>query len=215
MNLKVAVAGLFLITTFSHCSAVNAQVAPTATQDGFTLKVGAGFSDYAGNLNNGQLQGGALWVDFVPPRMPSFLHGFGVEAEARGVTASETAPTQPGALRQSTVGGGPLIHTCTTAGFTLTPSSSRVLPDRVSTWVPGASNLKPKLPMPWAAGSTIVLLAIFGFEAITNINSGLIRSAPPAGISIRTELPWDWHGNSGRGVGIDLNRSSPFAGSSY
>jgi hypothetical protein len=107
MNLKVAVAALFFITTFSHRFAVNAQVTPSATQNGLVLKVGAGFSDYAGNLNNGQLQGGALWVDFVPPRMPSFLRGFGLEAEARGVTASDTLPTQPGAFRQSTVGGGP------------------------------------------------------------------------------------------------------------
>ena len=106
MNLKVAVAAL-IVTTFSHCAPVNAQVAPSATQDGLRFKVGAGFSDYAGDLNNGQLQGGALWVDFVPPRLPSFLRGFGLEAEARGVTASNTSPAEPGALRQSTVGGGP------------------------------------------------------------------------------------------------------------
>src|ERR1700721_4597642 len=106
MSLKVVVAALF-VTPFSHCALLDAQVAPSATQDGLRLKVGAGFSDYAGDLNNGQLQGGAVWVDFVPPRMPSFLRGFGLEAEARGVTASETAPTQPGALRQATVGGGP------------------------------------------------------------------------------------------------------------
>jgi hypothetical protein len=89
------------------CAPTDAQVAPSATDSSLHFKVGAGFSDYAGDLNNGRLQGGAVWIDFVPPRLPSFLHGFGLEVEARGVTASTTLPTQLGAFRQATAGVGP------------------------------------------------------------------------------------------------------------
>lgn len=107
MSLKAIATALCFASAISICTPLGAQVAPAATDRSLRLKVGAGFSDYAGDLNNGQLQGGTLWVDFVPPRLPSLLHGLGLELEARGVTASTTLPTQRGAFRQATVGGGP------------------------------------------------------------------------------------------------------------
>jgi opacity protein-like surface antigen len=108
MSLKRVATALSFATMVFVCALADAQVAPSATDGGLRLKVGAGFSDYQGDLRNGRLQGGALWLDFVPPRLPSVLRGLGVEIEARGVTASNTPPTTfLSALRQSTVGGGP------------------------------------------------------------------------------------------------------------
>ena len=101
-------AALSFATMVFVCALTDAQVAPSATDSSLRFKVGAGFSDYQGDLRNGRLQGGALWLDFVPPRLPSVLRGVGVEFEARGITASNTPPTTfLSALRQSTVGGGP------------------------------------------------------------------------------------------------------------
>jgi opacity protein-like surface antigen len=103
MSLKAIVVALCVTATMP----VFSQVVPSATQSGLSLRVGAGFSDYSGDLNNGQLIGGALWVDFTPPHLPEILHGLGIEGEARGVRANRSSPTAGGAFQQATAGGGP------------------------------------------------------------------------------------------------------------
>ena len=52
--------------------------------------------------------GGALWVDFKPPKVPRLLEGLSLEVEAREVSVPENSPTEVGTFRQATVGGGPM-----------------------------------------------------------------------------------------------------------
>jgi opacity protein-like surface antigen len=104
MSLKAIVAML----TMTAAIPVFSQVVPAATSGGTQFKVGAGFSDYEGGLNNGRLTGGALWVDINSTKLPPLLHGWGLEAEARGVQVDQTSPAELGTFRQATAGGGPM-----------------------------------------------------------------------------------------------------------
>jgi opacity protein-like surface antigen len=83
-----------------------AQVVPSATDRHLQLKIGAGFSDYDGDLGNGTLIGGVLWIDAVPPHLPRTLDGLGIEIEARGVQTAQNSPTEIGVFREATLGGG-------------------------------------------------------------------------------------------------------------
>jgi hypothetical protein len=103
MSLKAIVIALALVVV----PPLYSQVAPAATEGGLRLKVGAGFSDYYGDLRNGRLMGGALWVDCNPAQLPTILHGFGLEVEARGIRVAQTSPKEYGAFQQATLGGGP------------------------------------------------------------------------------------------------------------
>jgi outer membrane protein with beta-barrel domain len=104
MSFNAIVVALALVAV----APVYSQVAPAATEGGLRLKVGAGFSDYLGDLSNGRLLGGTLWVDCNPAQLPPELHGWGLEAEGRGVHVGATSPAELGTFRQSTVGGGPI-----------------------------------------------------------------------------------------------------------
>ena len=86
--------------------AVFAQVVPAATDNHLQLKIGAGFSDYSGDLNNGQLQGGALWIDGAPPNLPHFLHGWALEIEWAVQQQMFTALEKYGILPRNSTGEG-------------------------------------------------------------------------------------------------------------
>ncbi|MGO9338695.1 MAG: outer membrane protein [Terracidiphilus sp.] len=102
MRLKTFVVALAV----SSAVPLFSQVVPSATENRLQLKIGAGFSDYYGDLGNGWLIGGALWIDGVPPHLPRALYGLGLEVEARGVQANKNSPTEYGVFRQATLGGG-------------------------------------------------------------------------------------------------------------
>lgn len=102
MRLKTLVAALSVAAAMPLFS----QVVPSATDKHLQLKIGAGFSDYDGDLGNGRLIGGALWIDAVPPLLPRALYGLGIEFEARGVQTSQNSPTERGVFREATAGGG-------------------------------------------------------------------------------------------------------------
>jgi opacity protein-like surface antigen len=102
MRLKTFVVALAVTAAMPLFS----QVVPSATDKHLQLKIGAGFSDYDGDLRNGRLIGGVLWIDAVPPHLPPALYGLGIEIEARGVQTSQNSPTEIGAFREATLGGG-------------------------------------------------------------------------------------------------------------
>jgi opacity protein-like surface antigen len=102
MRLKTFVVALAVTAAMP----LSSQVVPSATDRHLQLKIGAGFSDYFGDLTNGRLIGGVLWIDFVPPRLPRALDGLGLEIEARGVQTGQTSPTDYGVFREATLGGG-------------------------------------------------------------------------------------------------------------
>ena len=108
MHLKHVLATLFLTAALPLFS----QVVPSATRGGGgigALVVGAGFSDYDVDWGHGRMEGGALWIDWSPNMGPSFLHGLGIEAEARDISLGRSS-TQPSNFRQDTGGGGVIYH---------------------------------------------------------------------------------------------------------
>lgn len=83
------------------------QVVPEAQQVGVPLRIGAGYSNYASDWNEGRggrLGGPAVWIDVGFPKLPPSLRGFQIEAEGRDLNYNRTGndPT----LREYTFGGG-------------------------------------------------------------------------------------------------------------
>ena len=90
MRMKLIVASLLLAAAFP----ASAQVVPAAEKHGLPLVVGVGFSDFRsdwnGRLWDGRLAGGTVWADWNFYGAPSFLHGLGIEAEARDLNYART-----------------------------------------------------------------------------------------------------------------------------
>jgi opacity protein-like surface antigen len=80
------------------------QTAPSATEVGLPLAVGAGFSNYDVDWGHGRMDGTTLWMDYMLKPVPSLLHGIGIEAEARDISLNRG--NQPSNFRLDTAGGG-------------------------------------------------------------------------------------------------------------
>ncbi len=85
------------------------QVTPAARENSLPLVVGAGASSYNVDWNHSRMEGGTLWVDWNFSRAPSFLHGIGIEAEARDISLGSSSSREKN-FRLDTVGGG-VIYT--------------------------------------------------------------------------------------------------------
>jgi opacity protein-like surface antigen len=68
------------------------------------LAVGAGFSAFNPDWGNGRMDGGGLWFDYTPSRMPGALDGIGIEVEAHDISINsrQAQPFQ----REDSAGGG-------------------------------------------------------------------------------------------------------------
>jgi opacity protein-like surface antigen len=97
---KSIVAMLFLAASLP----LFAQVAPSATVVGLPLVVGVGFSNYDVDWGHSRMDGGTLWIDYTLKSVPSFLHGIGLEVEARDISLNRG--DKPANFRQDTAGGG-------------------------------------------------------------------------------------------------------------
>lgn len=88
------------------CAAYSAlaQVVPEATQRRSTFAAGVGLSDYSPDWEQGRLLGGTLWLDYTPDRMPWFLHGLGLDVEARDLNYGRSSSSPD--LREDTAMGG-------------------------------------------------------------------------------------------------------------
>lgn len=53
--------------------------------------------------------GGTVWADWHPNRVPAFLRGIGLEAEARDISLGRQA-AKPSNFRQDTAGGGVIYN---------------------------------------------------------------------------------------------------------
>jgi hypothetical protein len=81
MRLKTVPVLAFMVMCLCAVKAYT-QVVPAANSGKIShipIQVGAGFSDFRTSAGHGTLNGGTLWVDYAP----AFLHGIGVEVEAR------------------------------------------------------------------------------------------------------------------------------------
>jgi opacity protein-like surface antigen len=98
--------GLTLAVLFV-CAAYPAfaQTVPAAKKGSLPLAVGAGLSGYDPYLGQGRMYGGSLWIDYTPNRVPSFLHGLGLEVEARDISLGHSS-SQPSNLREDTAQAG-------------------------------------------------------------------------------------------------------------
>lgn len=86
----------------------KAQTVPSAIQTGgLPITAGLGVSDYDVDWGHGRMLGGTIWIDYMPSRVPSILHGLGLEAEARDISLNHSS-TQPANFRLDTAGGGPI-----------------------------------------------------------------------------------------------------------
>jgi opacity protein-like surface antigen len=109
MRQVVGFAGLFLVLAFPAFS----QVVPSASgSSGPPLSVGAGLSVYNTDWSDRYMEGGAVWVDWSFTGGPAFLHGFGLEAEARDISLGRGGASSgvPANFRLDTAGGG-LMYT--------------------------------------------------------------------------------------------------------
>ena len=95
------------LAVFLVCAAfpANAQTVPAARDPLLPLAVGAGLSGFEPDMNAGRIYGGTLWIDYSPNWVPSFLHGIGVEANARDISLGRSASQSPN-LREDTAEGG-------------------------------------------------------------------------------------------------------------
>jgi opacity protein-like surface antigen len=92
MRLKVFAVFASMVMYLSAVEAY-AQVVPSANSSNvghLPIQFGACFSNFKTSAGHGTLNGGTLWVDYVP----GFLHGVGVEVEARDLRI-QSAKTQP------------------------------------------------------------------------------------------------------------------------
>lgn len=101
MHKKLVFAALLLTGFRPACS----QVIPAATQGGLPLTVGVGFSDYYTEIYSQRFKGTTVWADWNFQRVPWFLRGIGVEAEARYLNFGQPAGSS---WTFATAGGGPI-----------------------------------------------------------------------------------------------------------
>lgn len=101
MQVKFVLAALFMAAAFP----IFPQVVPAATEGGLPLSVGVGFSGYNPDIQHGIMYGGTLWIDYTLIPVPSFLHGIGLEAEARDISLDHSQAEPPN-LREDFAGGG-------------------------------------------------------------------------------------------------------------
>jgi opacity protein-like surface antigen len=107
MRLKLFV-GL-AVAVFFVCAAYPAlaQSTPTATgpKQYSPLAVGVGFNVFDPGWNNGQMDGGALWIDYLPNHLPQYLNGLGIEVLARDMSINKN-PIQLKTQREDVASGG-------------------------------------------------------------------------------------------------------------
>jgi hypothetical protein len=86
---------------------VSSQVSPAAVGGGgLRFAVGGGFSGFYMNYNHGDEYGGTLWGDTNFNAGPAYLHGLGIEFEARDISI-DRSDYLPVGMRTDTIGGGP------------------------------------------------------------------------------------------------------------
>jgi opacity protein-like surface antigen len=105
MQLKPYVGLVLAPLLVCSLSAAIAQTAPAALESRFPLAIGAGFSGYNPDLGHGHLLGGVLWMDYSLQKVPWFLQGIGIQAEARDLNYGRSV-NQPPNLREDCASGG-------------------------------------------------------------------------------------------------------------
>jgi hypothetical protein len=105
MRLKPTLKLIFAALLVAAVLPVYSQVAPAATQGGVPIVVGGGVSDFSIDWGTGKrMEGITAWADWFPNRLPTALHGLGIEAEGRDIDIG--LPSGISRMRQDTGIGG-------------------------------------------------------------------------------------------------------------
>ncbi len=107
MRFKPSVFPLLIVCLMFAAIPAFSQVVPQYQRGGLNLTIGAGPSSWDVDWGHGRMLGGAVWADWYPGKLPSFLQGFGIEAEGRDISKDPNLPAQYN-QRQDTIGGGPV-----------------------------------------------------------------------------------------------------------
>lgn len=105
MRFKLLVLPVLAVSILTVAIPACSQTVPAYQREELPLFVGIGPSGYDVDWGHGRMYGGTIWADWYPERMPSVLHGLGIEIEARDISLDRHLPPQFN-LRQDTVGGG-------------------------------------------------------------------------------------------------------------
>jgi len=105
MRFKVFGFSIVAVSLLTAAIPVFSQVAPQAEEGRLPLSVGVGVSSYDVDWGHGRMLGGTFWADWYPNLHYSFLHGLGLELEARDISLNHSS-TQPPNYREDTAGGG-------------------------------------------------------------------------------------------------------------
>jgi len=105
MRFKLFVFPLLIVCLLFAAIPAFSQVVPAYQKPGVNLTVGAGVSSYDVDWGKGRMLGGTIWGDWYPAKLPHFLNGLGLEAEARDISKDPNLPAQKN-QRQDTAGGG-------------------------------------------------------------------------------------------------------------
>ncbi|MGA3131121.1 MAG: outer membrane beta-barrel protein [Terracidiphilus sp.] len=105
MRFKLLVLPVLAVSILTVAIPALSQTVPAYQRQDMPLFVGIGPSGYDVDWGHGRMYGGTIWADWYPERMPSVLHGLGVEVEARDISLDRHLPPQLN-IRQDTAGGG-------------------------------------------------------------------------------------------------------------
>jgi opacity protein-like surface antigen len=105
MRLKLLALPALAVSILTAAIPAFSQTVPAYQREDLPLLVGIGPSGFDVDWGHGRMYGGTIWADWYPERMPSVLHGLGIEVEARDISLDRHLPPQFN-LRQDTAGGG-------------------------------------------------------------------------------------------------------------
>ena len=106
MRFKLQFPPFLVLAVLFFSSCAFSQVVPSAQRRSLPLELGGGISSFDVDWGHGRMLGGTLWGDWYPEQLPAFLHGLGIEAEARDISFNRG--THPSNFREDTGGGGPI-----------------------------------------------------------------------------------------------------------
>ena len=117
MRFKLLVSPIITVSFLFVAFSATAQVSAPYQGVGLPIRIGGGAAGFEPDWGHGRMYGGAIWIDWFPKNLPSFLNGFGVEAEARDISFNkhlehETNPQRSGQAntKEDTAGGGVIYN---------------------------------------------------------------------------------------------------------
>jgi hypothetical protein len=124
MRIKLLVSQILTVIFLFAAFSAAAQVSAPYQGKGLPIKIGFGAAGFEPDWGHGRMYGGAIWMDWFPKNLPSFLNGLGIEAEARDISLDkhlepQADPQHSGQAntKEDTAGGGVIYNLAQLHGF--------------------------------------------------------------------------------------------------